>query len=234
METEREKRIYITLTSLIPCAAVLIVIMGLVGRYLGLGWVAFLFLINFIVIILVGRILNKVMPGQCTELIMEMHEYRVPNYNVISKQTWLRSKEFINKSLPLIIIIGIILEVMLIFSLLSPINLVLSPITVFWLGLPIVTGVFLIYGILRKELTLVLLVILANSMGLTLLELMTPIQMIVFCLVTMLYVPCFATIIIIAKQTNWKYAIQISIMEICVALLIGGLVHFGYLFFTSL
>jgi len=71
-------------------------------------------------------------------------------------------------------------------------------------------------------------------MNLTLLELMTPIQMITFCLVTMLYVPCFATIIIIAKQTNWKYALQISIMEIGTALLIGGVVHFGYIFITNL
>ena len=234
METEREKKISITLTSLVPCAAVLIVIMGLVGRYLGFGWVAFLFLINFIVIIIVGRLLNKLMPGQCTELIMEMHQYRLPNTNVIAKQTWVRSKEFVNKSVPIIIIIGILLEIMLILHLLDPVNLVLSPVTVLWLGLPMVVGVFLIYGVLRKELALVLLIILANSMGLTLLELMTPIQMIVFCLVTMLYVPCFATIIIIAKQTNWKYALQISFMEISLAIFIGGAVYWGFVFFTSL
>ena len=234
METEREKKLSIVLTSLVPCAAVMTVVMGLVGRYLGLFWVLFLFAINFSVILLVGRILNKAMPGQCTELIMEMHEYRLPNYNVIAKQTWFRSKEFVYKALPIIIVLGITLEIMLELRALEPINFILSPVTVFWLGLPIITGVFLIYGILRKELTLVLLVLLANSMNLTLLELMTPIQMIVFCLVTMLYIPCFATIIIIGKETNWRYALQISIMEIGTALLIGGLVHFGYIFFTNL
>lgn len=234
METEREKKISIALTSLIPCAAVMTVVLGLVGRYLGLGWVLFLFMINFSVILIIGRILNKVMPGESTELIMEMHEFRVPNYGVIFKQTWVRSKEFVYKALPLIIVLGIFLEILLIFNALEPINVFLSPITVFWLGLPLITGVFLIYGILRKELTLVLLALLANSLGLTLVEVLTPIQMIVFCLVTMLYVPCFATIVIIAKQTNWKYAIQISSMEIAVALLIGGLIHFGYMFLTSM
>ncbi len=234
METEREKKISIALTSLVPCAAVMTVVLGLVGRYLGLGWVLFLFIINFSVILFVGRILNKVMPGESTELIMEMHDYRLPNLNVITKQTYMRSKEFIFKALPIIIVLGIVLEIMLIFNLLEPINIVLSPVTVFWLGLPIVVGVFLIYGILRKELTLVLLAILATSMGLTILELMTPIQMIVFCLVTMLYIPCFATIIIIAKQTNWKYALQISLMEIAIALLIGGAIFWGYSFFINL
>jgi len=233
METEREKKISVALTSLIPCAAVMVVVLGMVGRYLGLGWVVFLYGINFSVIIIVGKILNKVMPGECTELIMEMHEYRVPNYGVIMKQTWVRTKEFIYKSLPIIISLGILLEVLFIFRILDPINIILSPITVFWLGLPLITGIFLIYGILRKELTLVFLVVLASSKGLTLIELLTPIQMIIFCMVTMLYIPCFATIVIIARKTNRKFALQISLIEIGIALLIGGIINWGFILFTG-
>jgi ferrous iron transport protein B len=232
METEREKKISIALTSLIPCAAVMTVVMGLVGRYVGLEWVLILFLINFGTILIVGRLLNKTMPGSCTELIMEMHPYRAPNYKVILKQTWIRSKEFIFRALPIIIILGILLEVLFLFNVLEPINLILSPITVFWLGLPAITGVFLVYGILRKELTLVLLAVFAESIGLNITQLLNPFQMITFSLVTMLYIPCFATIIIIAKQTSWKYAIQISFLEISLALLIGGIVNFSFLFFT--
>jgi len=233
METEREKKISVALTSLVPCAATMTVVLGLVGRYLGFYWILILFLINFLVIFIVGRILNKTLPGQCTELIMEMHEYRVPNYKVIFKQTWVRSKEFIFKAMPIMLLLGIILEILLIFNALEPINVILSPVTVLWLGLPAITGVFLIYGILRKELTLVLLSILANSLNVSLLELLTPIQMVVFSMVTMLYIPCFATIILIAKQTNWKYAAQISLLEISLALLIGGVINFGFLIFTS-
>jgi len=233
METEREKKISVALTSLVPCAATMTVVLGLVGRYLGFYWIIILFLINFTVIFVVGRILNKTLPGQCTELIMEMHEYRVPNYKVIFKQTWVRSKEFIFKAMPIMLILGIVLQILLIFNALEPVNIILSPVTVLWLGLPAITGVFLIYGILRKELTLVLLSILANSLNVSLLELLTPIQMITFSLVTMLYIPCFATIILIAKQTNWKYATQISLLEISLALLIGGIINFGFLILTS-
>jgi ferrous iron transport protein B len=181
----------------------------------------------------VGKILNKTMPGQCTELIMEMHDYRVPNYKVIAKQTWVRSKEFIFKALPLIIVLGVVLEILFLFRILDPINMILSPITVIWLGLPLITGVFLIYGILRKDLTLVLLGVLASSIGTTLPRLLTPVQMITFSLVTMLYIPCFATIVIIARQTSWKYALQISILEIGMALLVGGIIRFGLLIFFS-
>jgi ferrous iron transport protein B len=135
--------------------------------------------------------------------------------------------------MPIMLILGIVLEILLIFNALEPVNIILSPVTVLWLGLPAITGVFLIYGILRKELTLVLLSILANSLNVTLLELLTPIQMIVFSMVTMLYIPCFATIILIAKQTSWKYAIQISLLEIFLALLVGGIINFGFIILTS-
>ncbi|MFX1311864.1 MAG: ferrous iron transport protein B [Promethearchaeota archaeon] len=233
METVREKKISIALTSLVPCAAVMAVVLGLVGKYLGFWWVLILIVINFIVIVIIGKILNKIMPGQCTELIMEMHEYRIPNYSVILKQTWIRSREFIYKAMPIIIITGILLEILYMFRILDPINESLKPITVFWLGLPVITGIFLIYGILRKELTLVLLALLANSMNVSLLELLSPIQMIIFSLVTMLYIPCFATIVIIAKETNWKYALQISLLEIGIALLIGGIINWGFILFFS-
>ncbi|TXT67340.1 MAG: putative Fe2+ transport system protein, subunit B [Promethearchaeota archaeon] len=233
METRREKKISVALTSLIPCSAVLTVVMGLVGRFLGPIYVGLLFLINFVVIIIFGKVLNKTMPGKCTELIMEMHEYRAPNTKVILKQTWNRSKEFIFKAMPIIIILGIVLELLLMFNLLEPINLFLSPIT-FILGLPLICGIFLIYGIIRKELTLVLLQDLAQSLGMTLPMLLTPLQMFVFSLVTMLYIPCFATIIIIARETNWKYAIKIALLEVGVAIVIGALVYWGGTFLLSL
>ncbi len=90
----------------------------------------------------------------------------------------------------------------------------MSPVTVFWLGSPSVTGLFLLYGILRKELTFVLLSLFAANIGLTVVELFTPIQMISFSLVTMLYVLYFATIIIIAKSSSWNYALQITFFKI--------------------
>ncbi|TFF88870.1 MAG: ferrous iron transport protein B [Promethearchaeota archaeon] len=231
METRREKKISLALTSLIPCAAVMTVVLGLVGRFLGMFWVVVLFIINFIVVFIVGKILNKLIPGECTELIMEMHEYRTPNTGVILKQTWVRTKEFIFKSLPIIIVLGVFLEILLIFNLLEPINMILSPITI-WLGLPAITGIFLIYGILRKELTLTLLATFAGSAS-ALNMLMNPVQMIVFCLVTMLYVPCFATIVVIAKNSSWKYALKVAGMEIGIALLIGGIINWGSILILS-
>lgn len=234
METDREKKISVFLTSMIPCAAVMTVILGLVARYLGFTWVVLLYGINFAAIIVVGKIISRVLPGQCTELIMEMHEFRKPNTTVILKQTWFRTKEFVNKAMPLIVLLGMLMEILLMFNLLAPINIALSPITVFWLGLPIETGVFLIYGIARKELTLVLLANFAvNISGVALNVFMTPIQMFVFSLVIMLYVPCIATVIVLAKEAGWKFALEVALIEIGMAIFLGGIVNWGYVLITG-
>ena len=234
METEREKKITAFLTTLVPCAAVMAVIMGLVAKHLGFIYAIILYGIDFAVIILFGKLATKFSHEPQTELIMEMHEFRKPNTSVILKQTWFRSKEFVYKAMPLIIIIGMLMEIMLMFNLLEPINIFLQPITVLWLGLPVITGIFLIYGILRKELTLVLLEILAvDVLGIALSEFMTPIQMFVFALITMLYIPCAATIIVLRNETGWKFTLKVTFIEVGFALLLGGIVNWGYIFITG-
>jgi ferrous iron transport protein B len=98
---------------------------------------------------------------------------------------------------------------------------VLSPVTVAWLGLPAIAGITLIFGVLRKELTLIML---ATFLGTTnFAQVLTPVQMIVFTLVAMFYIPCIATIAALAKEFGWKRALSITIFEIVFAISIGGI-----------
>ncbi|HME53138.1 MAG TPA: ferrous iron transport protein B [Candidatus Lokiarchaeia archaeon] len=234
METEREKNLSMFITTIVPCAARTTVVMGLVGHYLGFNWALLLYLINFAVIIVMGRIAYKLVKGEKTELIIELHDYRKPNLNVIAKQTWFRGKEFVYRALPLIVVFGILLQLLIYFNALNPINEFLSPVTVAWLGLPVGVGIFLLYGIFRKELTLVLLANFVMALGLTIPQYMTPLQMMVFALITMLYIPCMATIIVVGKEAGWKIAAYITIVEICVALLMGGLINWIMFFIQGI
>jgi len=52
---------------------------------------------------------------------------------------------------------------------------------------------------------------------------LTPVQMIVFTLVAMLYIPCIATIAALARDFGWKKALFITVIEIVFAILIGGI-----------
>jgi len=236
METEKERKRAIIISSMIPCSAVTTIVMGLVAEHVGFWYAILLYFINFAVIVAVGKILTLMDKDKSTksELIIELHDFRKPNLKVISKQTWARSKEFVYMALPLIVVLGIFLQIMLEFQLMDPINTLLKPITVYALGLPVGVGVYLFYGVLRKELNLVLLNAFVLSMGLTIPLYMTNLQIFTFTLVTMLYVPCLATIIVIKKDAGWKFALQIFFFEILLALVFGSAFHWGGRLFSLL
>ena len=105
---------------------------------------------------------------------------------------------------------------------LEPIANILSPVTVTWLGLPAITGITLIFGVLRKELTLIMLATLFGTTNFA--QVMTPIQMIVFTLVSMLYIPCIATIAVLVKEFGWKKTLSITVFETLLAFFLGGMV----------
>jgi ferrous iron transport protein B len=225
METERERLLAVFVVTLVPCAARTVVILGLVGKYLGIEYALALYIFDLIVIFILGRLAFKVMPGEPIGLIMEMHDYRWPHLKTALKQTWFRVLEFIKIAFPLIIIGSFILKLMEVFNLLEPIALALSPITVMWLGLPMITGIALIFGILRKELTLIMLATLLGTTNFSEIPGFGPIQMIVFTIVTMFYIPCISTIAALIKEIGWKKALIITIFEIIFAIAIGGIVY---------
>jgi ferrous iron transport protein B len=221
METTRERLLTAFVVTLVPCAATSVIILGLVGNFIGIQWALVLYIINLIIIFVLGRIAFKVLPGEPTELIMEMSDYRIPHMKTVLKQTWFRLREFMVMAFPLIIAGSLVIEIAEISNLLEPIASIFSPVTVTWLGLPAVTGIALIFGVLRKELTLIMLGTLLGTTNFA--QVMTPAQMIVFTIVVMLYIPCIATIGALVKEFGWKKTCLITVFEILFALLLGGI-----------
>jgi ferrous iron transport protein B len=223
METARERLLTAFVVTLVPCAATSVIILGLVGAHVGIQWALSLYIINLIIIFVLGRIAFKALPGEPTELIMEMSAYRVPHVKTVAKQTWFRLREFIVMAFPLIIVGSLVIKIAEVANLLTPIANIMSPVTVAWLGLPVVTGIALIFGVLRKELTLIMLATLFGTANFA--QVMTPVQMVVFTLVVMLYIPCVATIGALVKEFGWKKSLLITIIEILLALLVGGIAY---------
>jgi len=221
METSRERLLTAFVATLVPCAATSVIILGLVGANVGMEWAIGLYIFNLIIIFVLGRIAFKALPGEPTELIMEMSDYRMPHMKTVAKQTWFRLREFIVMAFPLIIAGSFVIKLAEVANILEPIANISSPLTVVWLGLPAVTGIALIFGVLRKELTLIMLATLLGTSNFS--AVMTPIQMIVFTLVVMLYIPCVATIGALVKEFGWKKATTITVIEIALALLLGGI-----------
>lgn len=221
LETERERLLSIFAVTLIPCAATSIVILGLVGTYVGFLWVVILYAFNLLIVGLLTRIAYAALPGEPAGLIMEMPPLRQPSLKVILRQSWYRVKDFIYIAIPLLIGVGLFLGALQYFELLDYISNAMSPLTITWLGLPGFVGIILIFGILRKELTLLLLVTVAGTANLA--TVMTDVQMIVFTLIVMLYIPCIATVAVLVREIGSKRAAIITGFEIVFAILVGGI-----------
>ena len=232
METERERLICAFVSSLVPCAARSIVIMGIVATYLGFGPAAALYAIDFVLIFILGRIAFKALPGEPVGLIMEMPTYRLPSAKITAQRTWFRLKNFVYEAFPIMVMGNLAVYIANTLGLLNIAGWALSPVTVLWLGLPAATGVVLIFGVLRKELTLILL---ASMMGTTNFALiLTPAQMFVFAFVVMLYVPCVATIAVLLREFGAKKAALISLVEVAVSISLGGIIFRVLLLFGIL
>ncbi|MDP2749438.1 MAG: ferrous iron transport protein B [Nanoarchaeota archaeon] len=221
METKKQKLLSAFLVTLIPCTARTVVILGLVAAFVNIWWALGLFAFDILLIILLGRIAFKLVPGDSVGIIMEMPKYHAPSLKVALKQTWARTKSLLIVVFPAYIIGSALLQAIYAAGWLTPINNALSIVTVSWLGLPAMVGILLIFGIVRKELTLLMITVIAGTTDFA--TIMTPVQMITLALVTMIYIPCLATILALAKEFDWKKALTITAAEIGIAILIGGI-----------
>ena len=216
LEDPRDRYIAAALAVLVPCAARLAVVFGLVAFYLG-PMIAFaLFLFNLFIIAFTGKILSQMMPEATPGLIMEMPSYRVPTLKNVIGKSWFRVREFVVEAWPILIAGSAVLATLNYFNLAYIFNWMARPIT--WLiGLPSQVGVPLIFGILRKELSLVML---SQALGTADFELaLSSEQMIVYTTFVMFYLPCLATLSILRRELGTRAMLTISALTVVVALL---------------
>ncbi len=221
METPKQKFLAAFLVTMVPCTARTVVILGLVATFVSIWWAMALYVFDIALIILLGRIAFKAVPGDSVGLIMEMPKYHVPSAKVVLKQTWARTKSLLWVVFPAYIIGSAALQAVYAAGWLNPVNDVLSPITVTWLGLPSAVGILLIFGLVRKELTILMLAVIFQTTNFA--TVLSPVQLIVLALVTMIYIPCLAVILCLAKEFGWRKTAAITTFEVVFAILLGGI-----------
>ena len=220
METDRERTTAGLVSILVPCSARTVIIMGLVGRYAGLWAALSLYIVDIAMLFAVGRGAYRLLPGEAVGLIMEMPPYRRPMLKSIALKTWARVRSFALIALPIIVASSTALQALDSLGLIWPVVMAMAPLTSGWLLLPPEAGFPLIFGFLRKELVLTLLVEVSGGNPALL---MSPGQMYVFSFVSMIYIPCVATAAALVREFGWKKAILMSVVSIAIALLAGGI-----------
>jgi ferrous iron transport protein B len=230
LPSTRDRRITAVLASFIPCSARTVVIFGLVAAFMGPWWALFIYLLNLFLVVVLGNVLARKMKGAPPGLILEIPELQVPGLKTLVAKTSLTLKEFITIAWPLLVVSSVVLGLLEWAHAAGTVNALLSPLTVTLLGLPAAVGMTLVFGILRKELTLVMLV---QALGTTQLDqVLTNGQMLAFTLFVVFYVPCVATIAVMAKELGWRDTVVISGFSIAVAVVVGVAGRFGYALFT--
>jgi len=217
MSTRRERLMAGLAITFAPCAARTIIILGLVAAFIGIWWALALYVIDLLIMFVVVKLAVKEVPGELTGLIMEMHSFKTPSLSVMGKQTWARTKSLIYMVFPIYMIASAAVQGVYALGWLGPVNNAISFLTVGWLGLPVIAGTLLIFGAARKELILLMAVVI---FGTNLAAFLTPVQFIVLALVGTIY-PCLATIGTLTKEFGWKAAWAIIGANLATAILVG-------------
>jgi len=201
LSSRRDRFIAAVLSVLVPCSARMTVIMALVGVYLGPYYALGIYALNLLVVVLAGHILALIWPEISPGMLMEVPAFRLPALKVVLMKTWWRLREFVLVAFPLLVAGSAVLSLIEFYGWQQVINSALSPLTAL-LGLPRAVGLTLIFGVLRKELSLLMLM---QALGTTnVASVMSVAQILIFTLFVTFYIPCMATLASMFRELGWR------------------------------
>ncbi len=225
LESRRDKIMTSLLIPFIPCSARTTIILALVAFYLGPFWALGFYLFNMLLVGLLGKILSLFFKTHSPGLILEIPSLKIPSLMNIWRKIYFQLKSFVQFAWPILIAGSIVLGLMQFFHLDASLNIVLAPLVEGALGLPRDLGVTLIFGFLRKELSLIMML---QALGTDYQSLMTIIsrqQLIVFTVFISFFIPCLSTVAMLWKELGRKWAFISMGLNTSVAILLSLLVR---------
>lgn len=231
IDSWQARLVTILVAPLVPCTARMAVVAFIAPAFFGGNavWVSWgLVLFSLLALVSSGALLNRVLfKGERSAFIMEMPLYHLPNLRTIALLVWQRSLSFVKKAGTTILLMSLIVWVLsflpsgdLNSSLLARLGKWIEPVGR-WMGLDWRLMVALITSFPAKENAVATLGVLFGSAGGTglasnLVASFSMASALSFLVVTMLFIPCMATVAVIKQETNsWRWT------ALSVALLLG-------------
>lgn len=225
LETKRERLLVTLLLALaIPCSAQLGVVMGMLGS-ISLAATMIWGGVVMLVLLAVGWLAAKLVPGERTQLLVELPPMRLPVASNVIFKTLARLEWYLKEVVPLFLVGTAILFILDKTSMLAMISNVGKPLVSGWLGLPPEASVHFLMGFLRRDF---------GATGLFIMQqqgLLSPAQVIVSMVTITLFIPCVASVMIIKKERSWHTSLGIVVLVFGLAFLVGGLLRYALLFF---
>jgi ferrous iron transport protein B len=213
------------LVTFVPCSARSAIILALAGKYLGALGVCAIFLLTLVVIGVLGQIMRRRLPRGGPGQVQEIPPYALPRLKPMLRETWARTSDILTIVTPLLVGGSVVLALLSHVGADQTINTALMPVTTWWLGLPMVLGVPLLFGLLRKELSLVMIYQALGSFEVN--QYMNAIQIMTFLLFMTFYVPCISTFAVMLKTIGRRDALYSVALSVAVALLVSGVARFA-------
>ncbi|WP_028994734.1 ferrous iron transport protein B [Azonexus hydrophilus] len=215
LHSPRERLITVFLLALaIPCSAQLGVVLGMLG---GVSFSAVLIwtLAMVGVLLLAGFLAAKLIPGRRIPLVTELPPMRLPIAGNVVKKTAGRLKWYLIEVIPLFLIGTFLMFALDKVGILPAIIEAGEPLVSGWLGLPKEASAAFVMGFLRRDFGATGLFAMADALD--------PIQAIVGMITITLFIPCFASLLMMVKERGMKTAVAMVAIIVPFAFFIGGL-----------
>lgn len=217
LESRRDRLLVILLLALaVPCSAQLGVVLGMLGSVSFVAaviWGAVILL----VLLAVGALAARLVPGERTTLLVEMPPLRLPVLSNVVVKTVSRLEWYLKEVVPLFLAGTAALFVLDRTGALPAILDGTRWLVTGWLRLPSEASEAFILGFLRRDF---------GATGLFLMRgqgRLTDLQVLVSMVTITLFIPCIASVLMIARERGARTAAGMTILIFPLAFLIGGL-----------
>ncbi len=219
LETRRERLMAILLLALaVPCSAQLGLVMGMLAG-ISLTATAIWAGVILAVLFLVGWLASKLMPGAPTPLLLDLPPFRMPDLRLVLVKTITRVEWYLREVVPLFLLGSALMFLLDRTHLLQALIQVAKPLVVDWLGLPAAASAALVLGFFRRDFGAAGLYALQAQGG------MQPAQVVVAMVTVTLFIPCVASVLMIARERGWRTTAGLLAMIFPLAFAVGGGLH---------
>jgi ferrous iron transport protein B len=202
-----------------------------------------LILLALILMVISGIFLNRVFfKGERSAFIMELPLYHLPNSRSIGLLVWQRSLSFVKKAGTMILAMSVCIWVLSVLpegdlqtSYLARLGMLVAPIGS-WMGMDWRLTVALLTSFLAKENSIATLGVLFSSseeagLAQTLAATYSTASALAFLTVSLLFIPCAATVAVIRQETgSWRWTALNILLLLFISISVGILVYRSALF----
>ena len=216
LETRRQRVIVFALILMAaPCISQTAMMFSILAPH-GMKYLLLTFAIMAAVGLCISAILNSLLPGDTTDIFMEVPPWQLPRPRVFIRKIIARAREYVIEATPLIILGILVITLADMAGIVDFLTRIMRVPLTLLMGLPAESAPVVILGFLRKDVSIALLTPFDLSAK----------QLVTACVFMAMYMPCVASFFVLLKESGWCEALMILAITLGAALATGTILNF--------